>query len=55
VVLVHDSTITVGEDGRVVETATYAIRVLTREGRGDALAVADYSTDFEKVRELLRG
>jgi len=52
VVLVDESTMTVGEDGHVVESSIYAIKVLTREGRADALALTGYSTDFEKVRDF---
>ncbi len=52
VVLLNDQKITVGEDGRVVTTRTYAVRILTREGRAEAIAREIYQTDTGKVRDL---
>ena len=52
VVLVDESNMVVAEDGRVTTTSLYAIRILNKEGRGDAVAAAGYETDFEKIREL---
>ncbi len=52
VVLVNDQRITVGEDGRVVTTRNYAVRILIREGREEAIAREIYQTDTGKVREL---
>ena len=52
VVLLNDEKITVGDDGRVVHTRTYAVRILTREGRGEAIAREIYQTDTGKVRDL---
>jgi Domain of Unknown Function with PDB structure (DUF3857)/Transglutaminase-like superfamily len=52
VVLVDDSTMTVGEDGRVTRVSTYAVRILTREGREAAVAAEAYETDSSKVREI---
>ena len=52
VVLHSERAVTVGEDGRVVTTTTYAVRVLTREGRAEARAREVYTTDTGKVREL---
>ena len=51
-VLVDDATMTVGEDGSVVTTYNYAVRVLTREGKDAAVAVTTYTTDRDKVREF---
>lgn len=52
VVLHHERNITVGEDGRVVTTTNYAVRVLAREGREEATAHALYLNGAGKVREL---
>ena len=52
VVLHHERSVAVGEDGRVVTTTTYAVRILAREGRDEAHAHALYNTDGGKVREL---
>src|SRR5437868_4143508 len=38
VVLLDESAMTVGEDGRITTTKTYAVRILTREGRDEAVA-----------------
>lgn len=52
VVLYKGRDVTVGDDGRVTTTTTYAVRVLTREGRDAALAHALYMTGSGKVRDL---
>jgi transglutaminase-like putative cysteine protease len=52
VVLLNDQKVTVGDDGRVITTRTYAVRVLTREGRDFAFAREIYETDTGKVREI---
>ncbi|HEY8188873.1 MAG TPA: DUF3857 and transglutaminase domain-containing protein [Pyrinomonadaceae bacterium] len=52
VVLVDNSTITVGEDGQTTTVATYAIRILNREGRDEAVAELGYETDSEKVKDF---
>ena len=52
VVLVHESTTTVSDDGRVVKVTTGAVRILNREGRGAAQAAEIYETDTGKVREI---
>src|SRR5215475_3806278 len=52
VVLVDESAVTVEDDGRVVKNNFYAIKVLNREGRDEAVAVAVFNTDHEKVREM---
>ena len=52
VVLVDESNMVVGEDGRVTRTSTYAVRILTRDGRGSAVAAEGYETDFGKIREI---
>lgn len=52
VVLLDESTMTVGEDGRVTTVSTYAVRILNREGREAAVASEGYATDSGKVRDM---
>src|SRR5215210_2869324 len=52
VVLLDEQQVTVNPDGRIVRTTTYAVRILTREGRFYAEAHEDYETDTGKVREF---
>src|SRR5262249_55322894 len=52
VVLQDESRKTVEEDGRVRTVDYFAVRILSREGRKEAVARAGYSTDFEKVKEM---
>lgn len=52
VVLVDNSTVTVGAEGQITEVSTFAVRILTREGREDASAAVGYETDFGKVKDF---
>ena len=52
VVLLNEQQVTIGNDGKIVTTTTYAVRILTREGRGLAHAAESYETDTGKIREL---
>lgn len=52
VVLVDESTMNVGEDGRVVTVSSYAIRILNQDGRKNAVALVGYETDTGKVRDF---
>jgi hypothetical protein len=52
VVLHDESRKTVEEDGRITTVNYYAVRILAREGRGEAVARAVYNTDSEKVKEM---
>jgi hypothetical protein len=52
VVLLDEAIVTVGEDGRITTTSTYAVRILKHEGRGEAIAREFYMTDSGKVREM---
>ncbi|HUQ32654.1 MAG TPA: DUF3857 domain-containing protein [Pyrinomonadaceae bacterium] len=52
VVLLDESIVAVTEDGRITTTATYAVRILKREGRDEAVAREFYMTDSGKVREI---
>lgn len=52
VVLVDDSSIVVGEDGRLTTVTTYAVRIVNREGRAEAVAEVGYETDTGKVRDF---
>jgi hypothetical protein len=52
VVLLTQENVVVNNDGRVTTNTTYAIRILTREGRGLANAVEVYLTKSGKVNEM---
>jgi hypothetical protein len=52
VVLLDESIVAVTEDGRITTTLTYAVRILKREGRDEAIAREFYMTDSGKVREI---
>ncbi len=52
VVLRNEETVSVNSDGSITRTMRYAIRVLIREGRKEAVADIVYQTDGEKVRDL---
>ena len=52
VVLRNEETVTVNSDGNVVRTLRYAVRILIREGRKEAVARNVYTTDSEKIRDL---
>ena len=52
VVLRNEESVTVDADGTVTRVTHYAIRILVREGREEALARAVYQTDSEKVRDI---
>ena len=50
--LLSEGTVTVSEDGRIVTTIKRAIRILRHEGREDAYAIAYYTPDTGKVKEM---
>lgn len=52
VVLADESVVTIEDDGRMTRSDFYAVRILTREGRDEAVAHAVYNTDSEKVKDL---
>jgi hypothetical protein len=52
VVLRNEEIVTVSADGVLTRTTRYAVRILIREGRDEAVARAVYQTDSEKVRDL---
>jgi hypothetical protein len=52
VTLVDDSHVTVGEDGQIVTVSNYAVRILTKEGRDEAVAAVGYESDQGKVRDF---
>lgn len=52
VVLHHESRKTVNEDGKITTVASYAVRILAREGRGYAEAGESYNTGSSKVKEM---
>ena len=52
VVLRSDQSVTVSEEGKVTTTTTFAVRILTREGRVFAEAAQIYLTKAGKVKEM---
>lgn len=52
VVLLNDESVVVGSDGTILRTTRYAVRILEREGRREALASVIYQTDSDKVRDI---
>lgn len=52
VVLLDETILTLGSDGKLVTTENYAVKVLTREGRKYATAVAFYLVSSGKVRDI---
>ncbi len=48
----NDQKITVEENGRVLTTTTHAVRILSRDAAGSAMARAVYNTESEKVKEF---
>lgn len=52
VVLADESVVTIDDDGRMTRSDFYAVKVLTREGRDEAVAHAVYNTDTEKVKDI---
>jgi len=52
VVLRNEENVTVSSDGTVVRTTRFAVRILIREGRDEAVARNVYQTDSEKIRDL---
>lgn len=51
VALIREMTITIGENGRVISSVRNALKVLTREGRGQAYGSLIYLAGTGKVRE----
>jgi hypothetical protein len=52
VVLYDDEQVALGSDGKLVTTDKFAVRILTRDGRGYAVARANYLANYSKVREI---
>ncbi|HEX9959474.1 MAG TPA: DUF3857 and transglutaminase domain-containing protein, partial [Pyrinomonadaceae bacterium] len=52
VVLQKDSVVNVGSDGKAVTTITYVVRILSREGRREAVAVEPYLVSSGKIRDI---
>src|SRR6266478_6225174 len=52
VVLLNDERVTVGENGRVTITRNFAVKILLREGRREAVAREIYQTGTGKVRDM---
>lgn len=52
VVLQNNCEVNVDSSGKTVTTVTYAVKILTREGRNKAMIVAPYLASSSKVRDL---
>ena len=52
VVLQRDRAVTVASDGKISTTTTYAVRILAREGRKEAMVVEPYLVSSSKVRDI---
>ncbi|MDQ2855534.1 MAG: DUF3857 domain-containing protein [Acidobacteriota bacterium] len=52
VVLNREQRVTVSQDGRVTTVTTFAVRILSREGRAFAYAREFYESDAGKVKEM---
>lgn len=52
VVLVDEQRVTVNADGRITTTRSFAVRILSHEGRGYAYAAVPYLTNSGKVNDL---
>jgi hypothetical protein len=52
VVLHHESRKTIEEDGKIKTTTWWAVKILSREGRGNARASESYNTGSSKVKEM---
>jgi len=52
VVLYKEQNVTLDSGGKLVTTENYAVRILTRDGRKEAVAIAFYLSDFSQVRDM---
>ncbi len=52
VVLFHEEATSIGNDGTILTTERYAVKILIREGRDEARARAVYLSEGEKVRDI---
>jgi len=52
VVLLKDQSVSLDGSGKLFTTERYAVRVLTREGRKEAVAVEPYLSNFSEVTDL---
>lgn len=52
VVLRNDEIITIDTSGKITTIFRYAVRILVREGREEAVAREVYNTDHERIREM---
>ena len=51
-VLLNEQRVVVDESGRITTTTRFAVRILTKEGRSQAVAREHYMTDGGKVKNL---
>ncbi len=52
VVLLNEAAYRIDEDGKVTRTLRYAVKILKTEGKREAMGVASYATDQQKVKDI---
>ena len=52
VVLLNEQNVTLDSNGKLVTVERHAVRILTREGRKEAVALAFYLSNFSQVRDM---
>lgn len=52
VVLHHEQKVTLGSNGKLTTVDRYAVRILTREGKREAAAIAFYLSKFSQVHDM---
>jgi Domain of Unknown Function with PDB structure (DUF3857)/Transglutaminase-like superfamily len=52
VVLHNEQSVTLDADGKLVTVENYAVKILTREGRENAVGIAFYLVNFGRVRDM---
>src|SRR5262249_46380096 len=52
VVLYKEDNVSLDDGGRLITTEKYAVRILTREGRQEAVAIESYLPNFSQVKDM---
>src|SRR5438552_4523142 len=52
VVLLKENMVAMEETGRLVTAERYALRILTRDGRKDAVAIESYLSNFSQIKDM---
>jgi hypothetical protein len=53
VVLYDEEAASLGSDGKLTTSENYAVKILNRDGRGYAVAHADYLANYSKVKDIM--